>query len=94
MIFLFDRADAVEANGIDRLAAGRRHAAEGRSGWTTEVVSGPVVHLSLRGAPWPTESLARLRSGLVRVAATEGFSGDFLPRLMQQFRLLHPQIQF
>jgi len=30
----------------------------------------------------------------VRVAATEGFSGDFLPRLMQQFRLLHPQIQF
>ena len=40
------------------------------------------------------QALQGLRSGLVRVAATEGFSGDFLPRLMQQFRLLHPQIQF
>ena len=36
------------------------------------------------------QALQGLRSGLVRVAATEGFSGDFLPRLMQQFRLLHP----
>ena len=40
------------------------------------------------------QALQGLRSGLVRVAATEGFSGDFLPRLMQQFRLLHPHIQF
>lgn len=39
-------------------------------------------------------ALQGLRSGKVRLAITEGFASEFLPRLMQQFRLQHPQIQF
>ncbi len=39
-------------------------------------------------------ALQGLRSGKVRLAVTEGFASEFLPRLMQQFRLQHPQIQF
>ena len=39
-------------------------------------------------------ALQGLRTGQVRLAVTEGFAGEFLPRLMQQFRLQHPQIQF
>ncbi|MDH4075410.1 MAG: hypothetical protein OEW29_05685, partial [Acidimicrobiia bacterium] len=68
MIFLFDRADALERGPGSGPNSQRRHSASGRAGWTTEVVMGPVVHLSLREAP-AAPSWARLRSGLVAGAS-------------------------
>ncbi|MBB3643256.1 MULTISPECIES: LysR family transcriptional regulator [Variovorax] len=38
--------------------------------------------------------LRGLRSGHVRVASTEGFAFDFIPRLIAQFRLKHAGIRF
>ncbi|MGF1597431.1 MAG: hypothetical protein ACFCVK_10980 [Acidimicrobiales bacterium] len=63
MIFLFDQGLAIELDpvgGKERL----RHEAMGRTGWTTEIVSGPEIVIALRGAAQPT-GWTRLRAGAV-----------------------------
>ncbi|PZQ75445.1 MAG: LysR family transcriptional regulator [Variovorax paradoxus] len=40
------------------------------------------------------QSLQGMRRGHVRIAATEGFAMEFLPRLVSDFNLQHPGVQF
>lgn len=76
---LFDR----HARGMEPSAAGELLAVHAiKSAHDAE----RVVHdvLALQG----------MRRGRVRIAATEGFSMEFLPRVISDFARLHPRIQF
>lgn len=57
--FIFDQAEAV----VEKL----RLTGNGRAGWTTEIVPGPLVELRLGDVPYSSaDSATDLRSGLVR----------------------------
>ncbi|MCP5035359.1 MAG: hypothetical protein GY939_26470 [Actinomycetia bacterium] len=66
MLFLFDQGEGneLEADGKARDRGHTQHRAEGRSGWTTTIVSGPIIRIGLKGAP-PPDGWALLREGAV-----------------------------
>lgn len=66
MVFLFDAAEAIElADDAESNESGHtQHRGEGRSGWTTKIVSGPVVRVGLRGTR-TTVGWSMLDSGVV-----------------------------
>jgi DNA-binding transcriptional LysR family regulator len=82
--------EALETPLFERLPRGMRPTAAG------EVVAAYAVRCSLE-ADRRLEgiaALAGLRSGRVRVAASEGFATDFLPQAVSRFREQHVQVRF
>ncbi|MDH3683828.1 MAG: hypothetical protein OEV40_28225, partial [Acidimicrobiia bacterium] len=65
MVFLFDAAEVIEFEaGADPALSQRVFKAEGRTGWTTELVAGPMISLGLQGSTG-TLGWTALRSGAV-----------------------------
>ncbi|MEM9893240.1 MAG: hypothetical protein AAF962_20415, partial [Actinomycetota bacterium] len=81
MVFLFDngRADEFDADAPTTGTGHTVHEGEGRLGWTTKIVTGPVIRLSLDGGETATGWGVLHRGLAVGEVVVERLAGDTAP---------------